>query len=168
MFCRSVFVLLSFFFWPFRCLSFDFISFITRVVKIGIVSSIDTYEKFADAKGVIKIRNSIVRQYNTIQYNTIQYNTIQYNTIQYNTIQYNTIQYNTIQYNRQTENDKKQTMIDKKNRFVDRCLSFFFWSLCCLFFDLRILITPLVSLNSSDRIRYSCSAETFVLTICWL
>ena len=34
--------------------------------------------------------------------------------------------------------------------FVDRCLSFFFWPLCCLFFfDLRILITPLVSSNSS-------------------
>ena len=37
--------------------------------------------------------------------------------------------------------------------FVDRCLSFsslFFWSLCCLFFfDIRILITPLVSSNSS-------------------
>jgi hypothetical protein len=29
-------------------------------------------------------------------------------------------------------------------------LSFFFWSLCCLsFFDLKILITPLVSSNSS-------------------
>jgi hypothetical protein len=29
--------------------------------------------------------------------------------------------------------------------FVDRCLSFFLWPLCCLFFfDLRILITPLV------------------------
>jgi len=34
--------------------------------------------------------------------------------------------------------------------FVDRCLSFFFWPLCCLYiFDLRILITPLVSSNSS-------------------
>ena len=33
--------------------------------------------------------------------------------------------------------------------FVDRCLSFFFWPLCCLFFDIRILITPLVSSNSS-------------------
>ena len=33
--------------------------------------------------------------------------------------------------------------------FVDRCLSFFFWSLCCLFFDIRILITPLVSSSSS-------------------
>jgi len=33
--------------------------------------------------------------------------------------------------------------------FVDRCLSFFFWPLCCLFFDLRILISPLVSTNSS-------------------
>ena len=37
--------------------------------------------------------------------------------------------------------------------FVDRCLSFcafFFLPLCCLFFvDLRILITPLVSSNSS-------------------
>jgi hypothetical protein len=32
--------------------------------------------------------------------------------------------------------------------FVDRCLSF--WPLCCLFFfDLRILITPFVSSNSS-------------------
>ena len=30
--------------------------------------------------------------------------------------------------------------------FVDRCLFFFFWPLCCLsFFDLRILINPLVS-----------------------
>ena len=38
--------------------------------------------------------------------------------------------------------------------FVDSffvILSFFFWSLCCLsFFDLRILITPLVSSNSSS------------------
>jgi hypothetical protein len=34
--------------------------------------------------------------------------------------------------------------------FVDRCLSFFFWSLCCLFFfDILILITPLVSSISS-------------------
>ena len=33
--------------------------------------------------------------------------------------------------------------------FVDRCLHFFFWLLCCLFFDIRILITPLVSSNSS-------------------
>ena len=32
--------------------------------------------------------------------------------------------------------------------FVDRCLSFFSWPLCCLFFDLRILMTPLVSSNS--------------------
>jgi hypothetical protein len=32
---------------------------------------------------------------------------------------------------------------------VDRCLYFFFWSLCCLFFDIRILITSLVSSNSS-------------------
>ena len=34
---------------------------------------------------------------------------------------------------------------------VDRRLSFFYWSLCCLmcFFDLPILITPLVSLNCS-------------------
>ena len=29
--------------------------------------------------------------------------------------------------------------------FVGRCLSFFFWTLCCLSFDLLILITPLVS-----------------------
>jgi hypothetical protein len=32
-------------------------------------------------------------------------------------------------------------------------LSFFFWQLCCLvFFDLRILITPLVSSNSSNSV----------------
>ena len=38
--------------------------------------------------------------------------------------------------------------------FVDLCLSFcpfFLWSLCCLSFDLQILITPLVSLNSSSH-----------------
>ena len=29
--------------------------------------------------------------------------------------------------------------------FIDRCLYFFFWSLYCLSFDLRLLITPLVS-----------------------
>jgi len=34
--------------------------------------------------------------------------------------------------------------------FVDRCLYFFFWPLCCLFFlDIQILIAPLVSSNSS-------------------
>jgi len=34
--------------------------------------------------------------------------------------------------------------------FVDRSLSFFFWPMCCLFFfDLLILITPLISSNSS-------------------
>ena len=38
--------------------------------------------------------------------------------------------------------------------FVDRCLYFFFWSLCCLFFDIRILITPLVSSNSSPVLTY--------------
>ena len=36
--------------------------------------------------------------------------------------------------------------------FVDRCLSIFFWPLCCLFFlDLWILLTALVSSNSSYR-----------------
>jgi hypothetical protein len=33
--------------------------------------------------------------------------------------------------------------------FVDCCLSFFFWPLCCLSFDLRILITPLVYVSTS-------------------
>jgi hypothetical protein len=36
-------------------------------------------------------------------------------------------------------------------RCVDRCLPFFFWPLCCLSFDLRILITRLVSANSSYK-----------------
>ena len=35
--------------------------------------------------------------------------------------------------------------------FVDHCLSFFCWSLYCLPFDLRLLITPLVSLNLFDN-----------------
>ena len=48
-------------------------------------------------------------------------------------------------------------------RFVYRCLSicpFFFWPLCCLFFfDIRILITPLVSSNSSSALeRYALLA----------
>jgi len=33
--------------------------------------------------------------------------------------------------------------------FVDRGLYFFFWPFCCLFFDIQILIAPLVSSNSS-------------------
>ena len=32
---------------------------------------------------------------------------------------------------------------------MNRCLSFFFWSLCCLSFDLRILITLLIYSKSS-------------------
>ena len=47
--------------------------------------------------------------------------------------------------------------------FVDRCLSFLFWPLCCLFsFDLRFLITHLVSSNSfsSERnIKISASSS---------
>jgi hypothetical protein len=49
----------------------------------------------------------------------------------------------------------------------DRCLiplSFFFWPLCCLFFFyLRILITPLVSSNSS----FDCLYLTFSQVSCW-
>jgi hypothetical protein len=42
-------------------------------------------------------------------------------------------------------------------------LSFFFWSLCCLFFfDIRILITPLVSSNSS------CPLFFFFWSLCCL
>ena len=42
--------------------------------------------------------------------------------------------------------------------FVDRCLSFFFWPLCCLsFIDLRILIPPLVSSNSCYCLYYNLS-----------
>ena len=40
-------------------------------------------------------------------------------------------------------------------------LYFFFWPLCCLFFDIRILITPLLSSNSSSSIRVS----SLILTI---
>jgi hypothetical protein len=44
--------------------------------------------------------------------------------------------------------------------FVDSCLYFFFWPLCCLFFfDIKILITPLVSSNSS------CPFVLFLLLI---
>jgi hypothetical protein len=40
------------------------------------------------------------------------------------------------------------TMDNNSYQFVDRCSSFFFWPLCYLpFFDLQILITPLVSAN---------------------
>ena len=50
--------------------------------------------------------------------------------------------------------------------FVDRCLSFsnfFLWPLCCLFFDIWIPITPLVSSNSSlltgDEIYFSIANQ---------
>jgi hypothetical protein len=47
--------------------------------------------------------------------------------------------------------------------FVDSCLSlclFFFWSLCCLSFDLRILIISLVSLTSSYIIYHNLAYYT--------
>ena len=44
--------------------------------------------------------------------------------------------------------------------FIDCCLSFFFWPLCCLFFDIRILITPLVSSNSSLNSNHILSKST--------
>ena len=31
--------------------------------------------------------------------------------------------------------------------FIDRCLCFFFWPLCCLSFDLQFMINPLISSN---------------------
>ena len=57
--------------------------------------------------------------------------------------------------------------------FVDRCLSlklsFFFWPLCCLsFFDLRILITSLISSNSSCNTIptfHLCSNDALALDI---
>ena len=46
--------------------------------------------------------------------------------------------------------------------FLDLSLSFFYWPLCCLFFfDLRILITPLLSSNS-------CFLSFFVWPLCRL
>jgi hypothetical protein len=40
--------------------------------------------------------------------------------------------------------------------FIDRCLHFFFWPLCCLFFfDIRIVITTLGSSNSSYKTEYT-------------
>ena len=44
-------------------------------------------------------------------------------------------------------------------------LYFFFWPLCCLFFDLHILITPLVSSNSSYYIRRAASPEEIKLVV---
>ena len=53
--------------------------------------------------------------------------------------------------------------------FVERCLScclFFLWPLCCLSFDLRILITPLISSNSSCNYRPDHSLLN-IYSNCW-
>ena len=49
--------------------------------------------------------------------------------------------------------------------FVDRCLFFYFWTLYCLpFIDIRILITPLVSSNSSSsRVYIHLNALIFIV-----
>jgi len=48
--------------------------------------------------------------------------------------------------------------------FVDRCLSFFLWPLCCLsFFDLLSLITPLVSSYSFFSTDCCTHPDKFVL-----
>jgi len=41
-------------------------------------------------------------------------------------------------------------------------LSFFFWPLCCLFFGLRILITPLVFSNSSFKISMTTACSQII------
>jgi hypothetical protein len=47
--------------------------------------------------------------------------------------------------------------------FVDRCLSFFFRSICCLFFfDIQILIAPLVSPNSSYLLKLKFVSLSFL------
>ena len=43
---------------------------------------------------------------------------------------------------------------------VDRCKYFFIWPLCCLSFDLPIIITPLVFSNSSSYHPYICTTST--------
>ena len=46
--------------------------------------------------------------------------------------------------------------------FVDHCLFFFFWPLCCLSLDLRLIITPLVSskLYHSGFIQFLYNTKT--------
>jgi hypothetical protein len=52
--------------------------------------------------------------------------------------------------------------------FVDRCLSFFSWPLCCLFFDIRILITPLVSLIHVQFYFITCLNDfNFLIWVLW-
>ena len=52
--------------------------------------------------------------------------------------------------------------------FVDRCLSFFFWQLCCLFFFyLRILITPLVSLAIMLSVLLLFTDSDYLFGIFW-
>jgi hypothetical protein len=51
------------------------------------------------------------------------------------------------------------------------CLSFFFWSLHCLSFDLRLCITPLVSPNISHRwprLYSVCHSQKSVSLLAWL
>jgi hypothetical protein len=56
--------------------------------------------------------------------------------------------------------------------FVDRwvyLLNFFFWPLCCLFFDTQILITPLISSNSSnDNIWSYFIFQINYIIKCWM
>ena len=50
------------------------------------------------------------------------------------------------------------------------CLCLFLWPLCCLpFFGLRLLISPLVSSNFSNRYRYHlrCAQYGYLLEIYW-
>ena len=56
--------------------------------------------------------------------------------------------------------------------FADRCLSFFFWSLCCLSFDLRILITQFgifkLFICSGGRGRGMCGAGEYVVNMLYI
>ena len=52
------------------------------------------------------------------------------------------------------------------DKFVSYIIARTSWPLCCLFFDLRILITPLVSSNSSKNSR-SCVTNISLLLFQW-
>ena len=49
--------------------------------------------------------------------------------------------------------------------FLDDCLSFVFWPLCCLSFDLRILIAPVVSSTSTSRWLFVLCLLAIVLSV---
>jgi len=123
-FCPSLFIFLFFFFWPLHCLSISEFTASNCPFAVNKLLSFTLYHLYHDGQSYCWMKTGQSSNYPLHKVN--------------------------LSYNHDLIADPDGMCMFCRSLFV--LLYFFFWPLCCLFFfDLRILITPLVSSNSSYK-----------------